>query len=80
MEMDKGIAELTKEIMDMFPTAQMAMVSITLKRLGLYNLIFNHVAKVKGEMQDKINDLDRQLYIANKKIEDDRLDGEEFNK
>lgn len=74
MEMDKGISEIAREIINMFPIAQVATAAATYKRSKVYSLIFNHVAKVKGEMQDKINELDRQLYIAKKRIEDDALD------
>ncbi len=71
MGMNKEISDIAKEILEMFPISQVSTDSAYFKRCKVYGLIWRHVAKVKSEMQDKYNELDRQLYIAQKKIEDD---------
>lgn len=74
MEKDKAISEIAREIVNMFPIAQMQTAAATYKRSKVYGLIFRHVSSVRAGLQDKINELDRQLYIAKKRIEDDALD------
>lgn len=74
MGMNKEIAEIVTEITDMFPIAQVSTGAAYFKRSKVYGLIWRHVAKVKKERQDEINELSRKLYIAEKKIEDDATD------
>ena len=74
MGMNSPIDNISKEVVALFPLSQLRPETASHIRNQVYAIIFRHVAVFRSEMQDKINDLDRQLYIANKKIEDDKLD------
>ena len=61
----------TKKIMALLPGyGQMRPDAQSHLRSEVYAVIFRHSAEIKEEMMEKINELSRQLYIANKKNSD----------
>jgi hypothetical protein len=65
------------KIMALFPTQQLRPDAAAHLRNQVYAVVFKHAAARTDLLQAKVNDLDRQLYIAKKKIEDLELAGED---
>ena len=74
------INEVVKEIMEAMPTQQLRVDAQAHLRTKIFTVVFKHVATSKEELLSKINDLDRKLYIAEKKVEDEAVDKAGFNK
>jgi hypothetical protein len=66
--------------MALFPTSQLRPDAAAHLRNQVYAVVFKHAAARTDMLQSKVNDLDRQLYIAKKKIEDEAVDPAGFNK
>ena len=78
--MDSGIHEVTKEIMSYVPTEQMKIDGQAHLRTKIFTIVFKYVAMAREDLLKKIEDLDRKLYIAEKKTEDEAVDSAGFNK
>jgi hypothetical protein len=73
------IEDITSKIMRLLPSGQLRIEAVAHIRSQVHLAILTHT----GELQDKINDLDRQLYIASIKAENNReeeVDSAGFNK
>jgi hypothetical protein len=70
--------ETVKEIMAALPTEQLRVDAQAHLRTKIFSIVFRHVAEAKGDILSKVNDLDRQLYIARKKIEDFKVQDEYY--
>jgi hypothetical protein len=73
------IEETTSKIMRLLPSGQLRIEVVAHIRSQVHLAILTHT----GQLQDKINDLDRELYLANIKIENGReeeVDSAGFNK
>lgn len=74
-----SIEETTSRIMKILPSEQLRIEAVSYIRSQVRSLVLQHTAT----LQDKINDLDRQLYISNRKVENARseeVDSAGFNK
>jgi hypothetical protein len=73
------IEATTSKIMALLPTEQMRLQGAATLRQQIHQILLTH----SGQLQDKINDLDRRLYISSIKVENAReeeVDSAGFNK
>lgn len=71
---------VVKEIMDTVPTEQLRVDAQAHLRCKIFNIVLKHTAQSKEKLLSEIAEVDRLLYIANKKIEDEKVDSAGFNK
>jgi hypothetical protein len=78
------IHEVVKEIMDYLPIQQLTINAQTHLRTKIFTIVLKHKGKAVDELIKERNELDRQLYIAKRKIEsykeDEAVDPAGFNK
>jgi hypothetical protein len=74
------IDNVVKEIMDTMPIQQLRVDAQAHLRTKIFTIVFKHTAVSREDLYKKIEDLDRQLYIAQKKVEDEAVDTAGFNK
>ena len=70
---------VVKEIMDALPTQQLRVDAQAHIRSKIFTIVFKHTSVSKEKLMAKIEDLDRKLYIAEKKS-DDILAADEYHK
>jgi hypothetical protein len=78
------IHEVVKDIMEYLPVQQLTINAQTHLRTKIFTIVLKHKGKAVDELIKEKNELDRQLYIAKRKIEefeaDEAVDSAGFNK
>ena len=62
--------ELTKEILNVFPTEQVRIDAMAHRRTKIHSLLLKHTASVKESYQEKINELNTKIYLAEKALKE----------
>ncbi len=68
--MMNDLNELTKEILNVFPTEQVRIDAMAHRRTKIYGLLLRHTASVKESCQAEINELKNKVYLAEKTLEE----------
>ncbi len=60
--------ELTKEILNVFPTEQVRIDAMAHRRTKIHGLLLKHTASITETYQEKINELEAKVYHAEKAL------------